>query len=563
MSLKQLADELAARGRNGDTELVHMSKGEVAGLQGLAQAAGGSLTINPETGKPEAFFLAALLPTILGGVGASMGLGALGTAALGAGVGALTNKKNPLMGAIMGGMGGMGGGNIANALGAAGATNTAAQAITNPAVTNALAGQAIGTGGTSQAAMLAAQNAGFGADGVKLLSQAAGGQAPSAMSQLGNGIMSLGGEQGRGAFMNAIGGGKGLMRSGMLGAAPLAYGYMSQTPKQPGEYEDTEDLMGRYTYNAGYTGGEYEPGSAYTGERRYFRPTYTRNYAEGGETAEAPAFDPARGMTGASAEAMRYLYGMQDQSPALQARMQTPVATELPTAPASQKYIFDPSSQKFLNNPAYVDPARNRFAGILGAAGTVFGGDHFSTNYNGDSSTWSGMSYNPDYSVPVTDRSDWSGVGGSYESGSGGYDSYGGGYDSYGGYDGPASNWAQGGITSLARSGLKSGGFVIPADAVSMAGEGNTEAGYDRIAKAIPGAVPIKGKDGGQADTVATSIEGKQPARVAHGEMYVPPAAVKRAGGAKKLYAMMNNVRKQATGRKAQIKPVNLKKAMA
>jgi hypothetical protein len=45
--------------------------------------------------------------------------------------------------------------------------------------------------------------------------------------------------------------------------------------------------------------------------------------------------------------------------------------------------------------------------------------------------------------------------------------------------------------------------------------------------------------------------------------MYVPPAAVKRAGGAKKLYAMMDKVRKQAKGDTKQIKPVNLKKALA
>jgi hypothetical protein len=45
--------------------------------------------------------------------------------------------------------------------------------------------------------------------------------------------------------------------------------------------------------------------------------------------------------------------------------------------------------------------------------------------------------------------------------------------------------------------------------------------------------------------------------------MYVPPAEVKRAGGAKKLYAMMDKVRKQATGKKKQIKPVSLEKAMA
>jgi hypothetical protein len=125
------------------------------------------------------------------------------------------------------------------------------------------------------------------------------------------------------------------------------------------------------------------------------------------------------------------------------------------------------------------------------------------------------------------------------------------------------SAYADGGIMGLAKGGMKSGGFVVPADVVSMVGEGNTEAGYSRIKSMIPGATAIKGKDGGQADTVKTSIEGKQPARVAHGEMYIPPETVKRMGGAKKLYAMMDKVRAQATGSKKQIKPVSLKQALA
>jgi hypothetical protein len=115
----------------------------------------------------------------------------------------------------------------------------------------------------------------------------------------------------------------------------------------------------------------------------------------------------------------------------------------------------------------------------------------------------------------------------------------------------------------LAKGGMRSGGFVIPADVVSMVGEGNTDAGYKRIKSMVPSATAIKGKDGGQSDTVKTSIEGKQRARVAHGEMYIPPETVKRLGGAKKLYAMMDRVRQQATGSKKQIKPVSLKRAMA
>jgi hypothetical protein len=127
----------------------------------------------------------------------------------------------------------------------------------------------------------------------------------------------------------------------------------------------------------------------------------------------------------------------------------------------------------------------------------------------------------------------------------------------------PTFRAAEGGLMSLAKGGMKSGGFVVPADVTSLVGEGNTEAGYKRISAIFPGAVPIRGEDGGQADTVKTNIEGKQPAAVAHGEMYIPPEDVKNKGGAKVLYAMMDKVRQQATGSKKQIKPVSLNRALA
>jgi hypothetical protein len=52
--IHQASQGLASLGRNGDSMLVHMNPKEVAGLQGLAMAQGGSLTINPDTGLPEA-----------------------------------------------------------------------------------------------------------------------------------------------------------------------------------------------------------------------------------------------------------------------------------------------------------------------------------------------------------------------------------------------------------------------------------------------------------------------------------------------------------------------------
>jgi hypothetical protein len=60
----KLAKSLQRHGRNGDSVLVHMQPREVAALQSLAKSQGDSLTINPETGLPEAFSLWKLLAGI-------------------------------------------------------------------------------------------------------------------------------------------------------------------------------------------------------------------------------------------------------------------------------------------------------------------------------------------------------------------------------------------------------------------------------------------------------------------------------------------------------------------
>jgi hypothetical protein len=556
MSLKHLADELAARGRYGDTELVHMTKGEVAGLQALAEQAGGSLTVNPDTGKPEAFFLAALLPTILGGVGASMGLGALGTAALGAGVGALTNKRNPLMGAIMGGMGGYGGGQLAGALQGAGAnaaqqaamsaipqgTTTAAHTAAQQAAMEGLTGAAANEAAARASQQLMAQ--GFGSDAA--IQNLAAGQASRQFmaqpfyQQLGTGVKALGSEAGRTGAMQALGGAKGALKAGSMAAAPMLY--ESMMPRPMGAMAEEDTVLPRYDYTAGLTGDYYGMGGDNsTRERQFFtQPTFTRRAAAGGimqlaEGGDTDPKDPARGMTGASAEAMRYLMGQTNASPATQSQQRliqdlaaaqaaTPAPT--PVAQPQQLGVMDVMRNPlrlFSGNIGGADGAEGSSSSRVSSANPMFG--MMGELFDGKKDEMPRFSYDP-----LTQR---------------------------------YTRMAEGGIASLAKGGMKAGGFVIPADVVSMVGEGNTEAGYKDIARAIPGATAIRGKDGGQADTVKTSIEGKQPARVAHGEMYVPPAAVKRAGGAKKLYAMMDKVRKQAKGDTKQIKPVDLRKALA
>jgi hypothetical protein len=59
-NVSSTAQDLASRGRGGDTMLVHMAPHEVAGLNALARMQGTELTINPETGMPEALKLGKL-----------------------------------------------------------------------------------------------------------------------------------------------------------------------------------------------------------------------------------------------------------------------------------------------------------------------------------------------------------------------------------------------------------------------------------------------------------------------------------------------------------------------
>ena len=86
-TMRPVAQAVQSQGRGKDTMLMHMSPREVGGLQALALAHGGSLTINPQTGLPEAGFLENILPTLLGvglsfipGVGPMMAAGLVGSA---------------------------------------------------------------------------------------------------------------------------------------------------------------------------------------------------------------------------------------------------------------------------------------------------------------------------------------------------------------------------------------------------------------------------------------------------------------------------------------------------
>jgi hypothetical protein len=242
MSLQHAANYLASQGRGPDNTLVHMTRGEVQSLQDIARAHGGSLSINPETGLVEAGFLKNLLPMIAG-----MGLTALtgGAAApwmIGLGVGGVqAARTGSLEKGLMAGLGAYGGAGLMGGITAA-AGNTASELAAKDI---ALGGQ----GGSSAAAQYM----------------------PSATDNFMSGVKGLGTEAGRSAALNSLGGGFGAAKTAGMALAPA----LTDTGDQKAPASDNEQYQYKYDPgrvedpNAGYTG-------AFTGERTYFKPSFTR-----------------------------------------------------------------------------------------------------------------------------------------------------------------------------------------------------------------------------------------------------------------------------------------------
>jgi hypothetical protein len=157
--LASVAQNLADKGRKGDSMLVHMTPDEVAGLQALAQQMGGSLTINPQTGLPEANIFKKLLPMALGFALGPAGFGVFQsalTAGLAVGAG-YTLATGSLQQGISAGLGAYGGSNLGTGLqaaGTAGADAAVGQAAANQAATDSAASVAGNLGGEAASTAL-------------------------------------------------------------------------------------------------------------------------------------------------------------------------------------------------------------------------------------------------------------------------------------------------------------------------------------------------------------------------------------------------------------------------
>jgi hypothetical protein len=434
MSLHKLANTIQKRGRGEDKMLVHMTPGEVKGLQALAMSRGGSLTINPDTGLVEAGFLKNILPMVAGAALTAFSGGMINPLTASMMVGGFEGIRTGDVGkGLMAGLGAYGGAGLASGVTSAGASSIA------------------DAGGSAAVDQLGSQASTLSAD------------------QLGN----LSAEQLQGL--------QSVSNSGAYNPADVL-----RTANAANTSAGAQNLINAQTF-----------------------PNLNATQLQGlSDTAASGAYNPADIVRTAGAQNA------------------TAGASGMQTAGAGFK--AGPSAV-YNALPGFTLPA----AGMSLAAGAMepepipdtstekreFGEDAF---------------FSPNFQAYVPRRP-----------------------NPY--YRPTGLGYAGGGIMDIAMA--RGGNFDDegPQDDFAM---GGSIGGYS------DGGRMLKGPGDGMSDSIPATIGKRQPARLADGEFVVPADVVSHLGngstdaGAKKLYAMMDRVRKARTGTKKQGKQIRPQKFM-
>jgi hypothetical protein len=492
------AAQAKSSGRGDDTMLVHMAPGEVKGLQALAMAHGGSLTINPSTGLPEAGFLKKILPMVIGaaltpltgGIINPVTAGLLVGGAYGAATGSL--KKGLMAGLSAYGGAGLYAGlaNAATAAGA-GATTTAGTTV------GGTAGSIGGTAGSS----------GITATTVPV---------DASLSTLGTPTASA-----TGAGMSS---GAGLTTAPATLTSPV--GTLATTPSTSGVG------MG---LGEGLTAA---PSSAATVGSPLAAPAVTTP----GPVTDFSAF--TKGVPALTDQAGRAAFmsaAPMGTLPSVGTTLASALTPEPKEAPAgSPAYEYDYSYDWNKQAGAFNPPASS-------GAGSA------ERRY-----------FEPTYALLEKKQITAAGGGLMGLARGGSYDDEAGGDDqayAEGGYKRPKAR-------SLTGPGL----YRFSQDRKDSSMEASVEenfakGGLGTAGKSLPPRF-LEGAGDGMSDSIKASIGGMQEARLADGEFVVPADVVSHLGngsskaGAKKLYAMMDKIRKARTGRERQAPEVNAAKYM-
>jgi hypothetical protein len=332
---------MATHGRGPDSMLVHMSPREVQSLQELAMKNGGSLTINPETGLPEAGFLDSILPIIAGIALGPAGFGLMSAGMAGLAVGGVTAlATGSLEKGLMAGMGAYGGAGLTGALAGAG------EGAMGLAASEAAQQAALEQGLTGEARSQFLQNA--------VTDKLA---AATPFDKLSTGFTNLGTEAGRTAALDAAGGGMGALKYGAAAIAPIMADQMVDTTTKMPAATDTgyirqkvyDPISGTYTDVGPVKASEF-------GSRSF--SDLRRGYADGGIVALA---------RGDLVQDTTFQPAINDQAAAKAAAMApvTPVAPATAAAPAfTTQQIQDAiaaSRQQGFNNDQILQGAQAKF----------------------------------------------------------------------------------------------------------------------------------------------------------------------------------------------------------
>ena len=540
MGLHNTAHYLKSKGRGTDTELVHMSRNEIKGLQQLAKATGGSLTVNPDTGLVEAGFLEQALPVVAAAaatyftagaaapalsaaLGSSMAGGIAAGALAGAGISGITaalTGKDVGNAALMGGVGGA----ISGGLGAYGDANVLADATQKSAI----------EGGTQSALQEGSKEAvasGYG-EAVKgpmtqqqfsdVSSFTGTPQAPGTVpagvpsptipsTPTGSELTALqaGGPQAPNAIPGAadtyyasLKPDQYIQKAGILGLPAL--GLLGDQQQQQVGPAPESSVLKRISPNF----RAYQPPQP----NPYYKAQYPTYAAEGGIMQSYQAGGPVERMTQQNT-AMNPQGGLYPQGMIDKTQYATP--TQRPT-----------SLEVVESEPSY-DARVNPMTGTLMAAGGL----------PKDAPRLSDVKMFTDSDANTRGLSALDAA--QYRN---------------------KKLMAKSGIKAveLPKTGIK----ALGGDFSDVAAAGGTA----HLGDYSDGGRLLKGPGDGMSDNIPATIGRKQPARLADGEFVVPADVVSHLGngstdaGAKRLYAMMDKVRKARTGKKKQAPAVNMNK---
>jgi hypothetical protein len=562
MSLQNLANHMQSAGRGDDSMLVHMTPKEVGGLQALAMAHGGSLTINPETGLPEAGFLSSLLPTLIGAgltVASGGALSPLMAAGLtGAGYGLYTGNLGK---GLMAGLGAYGGAGLGAGLSAAGTGAT-------------FVDDAVMAGGNAAGAQAAGQATANQVIAKQALEEAA--KAP--FSTAGQGLKALASEGGRSAFMSGMS--NAAPYSGLASGASLLGALTPENTRLGGGSQ--KSLIRPYTFERTQNPEAYAPSpTAYSGqpfrssEQNYFNDRFT---ALDPYSAPGPEYKAAGGLTalavGGPVETMSAMNAVGENLGYPQSQFQTDIYSNPNVQRPEAMNMIAPSGDVAVD--AYTGEQKFGAGGLsIKSAATPKTTGGYEYSYDPKTQQFTQLS------APTPAKSSSSGF-----FGSGIMDALGQIQQTVQTPETPAKPFTPvvtGGIaapamqpvaqpTQIAPVALPA--YQTPEQQLGLEGfydymnqqlagmrksQGMAAGGISHLGDYSDGGRLLKGPGDGVSDSIPASIGNRQPARLADGEFVIPARIVSELGngsteaGARKLYAMMDrvqNARKKSVGKK-------------